>query len=321
MRIVTICIVVAALSLAAILFLEDDPAKHPEPAARSGADSTGAQPAEYAPSTRTDREPALAAESPAGDHPVAESAVTAALDTIPPSAPAATDAASGTTDQVHWGYHGPYGPANWGELLPEYALCGAGRNQSPVNLTGFIEAELPPLTINYAGMVIDLRNNGHTVQADYHPGSSLVVDGRIFHLKQFHFHAPSENLLNGRAYPLEVHFVHSDDHGNLAVVAVLFQTGEENRSLSKLWDQLPEHAGTSRILAAQVRADELLPDDRDYYRYNGSLTTPPCSQGVLWLVMKQTPSVSTEQVETFTAAIGGPNNRPVQPLNARVVLQ
>lgn len=331
MRIVTICIVVAALSLAAILFLDDDKSKSPEPAAHGSAGSTGAQPAEYPSIARTDREPARVTESPTGAQLVepgepsaagkaAESAVAGSLDEVVHGEAAPLHDASGAAGQVHWGYHGPYGPANWG-ALPDYALCGSGRNQSPVNLTEFVEAELLPLIINYAGMVVDIRNNGHTIQADYHPGSSLVVDGRIFHLRQFHFHAPSENLLNDKAYPLEAHFVHADDHGDLAVLAVLFRDGEENRSLSKLWDQLPEHAGASQILAAQLRADELLPENRDYYRYNGSLTTPPCSQGVLWLVMKQTLPVSTGQVEKFTAAIGGPNNRPVQPLNARIILQ
>jgi carbonic anhydrase len=231
------------------------------------------------------------------------------------------DASDSHSQQVHWGYKGAGAPELWGTLSSEYGLCGTGRNQSPINLVDFIEAELPPLTFNYAGMAVQLVNNGHTIQADYHPGSTLVVDGRVFHLKQFHFHSPSENLIGGEAFPMEAHFVHADSNGNLAVVAVMFKTGATNKKLADLWAQMPDVAGGKEVLASAVKATDLLPEDRDYYRFNGSLTTPPCSQGVIWLVMKQPLTVSTGQVNQFSTVMGGPNNRPVQPLNARTVLQ
>jgi len=222
---------------------------------------------------------------------------------------------------VHWGYEGAGAPENWGKLSSDYAICGTGRNQSPVDLSGFIDAELPGLDFGYSGMAIDILNNGHTVQANYQPGTTLMLDGRPFELKQFHFHAPSENTINGVSFPLEAHLVHADSDGNLAVVSVLYRQGKTNGAISKLWAQMPENPGDKNLVAAQVKAGELLPRDTDYYRFNGSLTTPPCSQGVIWLVMKKQPEVSKDQIAYFSKVMGGPNNRPVQPLNARVVLE
>jgi len=325
-RIVIICLVIAAASLAAILLIDRDKDMIPERVAESMAESTESKPQTgLAPIVAAAKEEAAQrAEADQDEHAKQMGEEMAAQHTEPARSEAQAQGhqqpAPPESHQIHWGYSGEGGPANWGKLSGDYALCGSGLNQSPINLTGFVEAELPPLTFNYAGMAVEILNNGHTVQANYHPGSNLVVDGRIFHLKQFHFHAPSENLLNGKSYALEAHFVHADDDGDLAVVAVLFTEGEANRTLGLLWDQLPQ-AGSSEILAAQVRATDLLPEDRDYYRFNGSLTTPPCSQGVIWLVMKQTLPVSTEQVKRFSRLLGGPNNRPVQPLNARMVLQ
>lgn len=222
---------------------------------------------------------------------------------------------------IHWSYKGPGAPSYWGSLAPEYAVCGSGKNQSPVDLQGFVDAELPKIDFNYSGMALDILNNGHTVQANYLPGTTLSIDGREFELKQFHFHSPSENLLNGQSFPLEAHLVHADKDGNLAVVSVLYQEGAANNALAKLWAQMPEAVGDKSIVAAQVKASELLPRDRGYYRFNGSLTTPPCSQGVIWLVMKEQPTVSRQQVDAFNKVMGSANNRPVQPLNARVVLE
>jgi len=320
MRIVVICVIVAIASMVALFTLDY---KEEKPAHEVATSETAAQ---LSMTAKDADEPVVQEHPPITEEqvePVKQSSHDLAAGRAEPAqaveethggAPAAPE------HQIHWAYQGEGGPANWGKLMPDYAMCGSGLNQSPINLSGFVEADLPPLTFNYSGMAVEILNNGHTVQANYHPGSNLVVDGRIFHLKQFHFHAPSENLLNGKSYPLEAHFVHADDNGNLAVVAVLFDHGDENRALAMLWDQLPQ-AGKSEVLAAQVKATDLLPEDRDYYRFNGSLTTPPCSQGVIWLVMKQTLPVSDAQVAKLTTLLGGPNNRPVQPLNARMVLQ
>lgn len=221
---------------------------------------------------------------------------------------------------AHWEYSGEAGPAQWARLTPEFGQC-AGSNQSPVNLAGLVEAELAPLQFHYLPGGKTLVNNGHTVQVNYAPGSTLQLDGMAFELKQFHFHAPSENLIEGRSYPLEGHLVHANDKGDLAVVAVMFEAGRANAALSQAWQVLPTKAGETRALKVPLSAEPLLPIQRDYYRFSGSLTTPPCSEGVRWLVMKQPVQVSQAQIDAFKAVMHHPNNRPVQPLNGRQVLQ
>lgn len=221
---------------------------------------------------------------------------------------------------AHWEYSGETGPAKWASLTPEFGQC-AGSNQSPVNLTALVEAELAPLQFHYLPGGKTLVNNGHTVQVNYAPGSTLQLDGMAFELRQFHFHAPSENLIEGRSYPLEGHLVHANDKGELAVVAVMFEPGRANAALSQAWQALPTQAGETRALEAPLSAEPLLPTQRDYYRFSGSLTTPPCSEGVRWLVMKQPVQVSQAQIDAFKAVMHHPNNRPVQPLNGRQVLQ
>ena len=221
---------------------------------------------------------------------------------------------------VHWEYSGEAGPAQWARLTPEFGQC-AGSNQSPVNLTALVEAELAPLQFHYLPGGKTLVNNGHTVQVNYAPGSTLQLDGMAFELKQFHFHAPSENLIEGRSYPLEGHLVHANDKGELAVIAVMFEPGSANPALSQAWQALPTKAGETRALEVPLSAEPLLPTQRDYYRFSGSLTTPPCSEGVRWLVMKQPVQVSQAQIDAFKAVMHHPNNRPVQPLNGRQVLQ
>jgi carbonic anhydrase len=226
-----------------------------------------------------------------------------------------------TAQAQHWGYTGAAGPEHWSELESDYAMCGLGRNQSPIDLAGFLEADLKPLAFSYRAGAVDIVNNGHSVQISYAPGSMLSVDGHVFELKQFHFHAPSENRINGKSFPLEVHLVHEDQDGNLAVVAALYEDGAADPLLSKLWDAVPAEEGAKAALPAGLNVMGLLPSDRDYYRYNGSLTTPPCSEGVWWLVMKQQKTVSPEQVQRFANVLGFSNNRPIQPVNARVVAQ
>jgi carbonic anhydrase len=221
---------------------------------------------------------------------------------------------------VHWTYSGEDGPANWARLSPEFADCD-GENQSPINLTGFVEADLRPIDFAYQPGGSRVLNNGHTVQVDYAEGSSIVVDDIRFDLKQFHFHAPSENLIEGKSFPMEAHFVHADTDGNLAVVSVMFIEGKANDTLAQTWAHMPVHAGDKHALPTPVAADGLLPSNRDYYRFNGSLTTPPCSEGVRWLVMKEQVSVSKQQIQEFSKVMHHPNNRPVQPKNARSVLQ
>ncbi|WP_456473353.1 carbonic anhydrase [Desulfolithobacter sp.] len=235
---------------------------------------------------------------------------------------AATSAlASPHGSKGHWGYSGEVGPEHWASLEPAYEMCGKGVNQSPIDLTGFIEAELEPIRFDYRGLATEIVNNGHAIQANYAAGSTITVAGRTFELKQFHFHAPSENTIDGKYFAMESHFVHADENGKLAVIAVMYVPGEANEGMAKLWKQMPKHPGDKEAMASQVKAEDLLPTNREYYRFNGSLTTPPCTEGVLWLVMKNPVTVYKEQVKQFSDTMGFPNNRPVQPVGARPVLK
>ncbi len=206
-------------------------------------------------------------------------------------------------------------------MAPEFRACAEGRNQSPIDLTPLVDAQLPPLEIHYRPGGLDELNNGHTIQVNYDTGSTLTVAGHEYRLKQFHFHTPSENHVLGKAFPMEAHLVHADADGNLAVVAVMFEQGAENQALKTAWTAMPKHIGDRVHLTPEASAEALLPADRDYYRFNGSLTTPPCSEGVVWLVMKTPVSASSDQIEQLARVMGHPNNRPVQPINARLVLQ
>lgn len=228
---------------------------------------------------------------------------------------------SGSAWSQHWGYKGEAGPENWSKIDQKFAMCAIGRNQSPIDLAGFVEAELKPLTLDYKAGAATAVFNGHTIQIDYAPGSTLNVDGRTFELKQFHFHSPSENHIGGKSFPLEGHLVHADKDGNLAVVAVLFREGAANSLISKLWGAVPAKEGEKGTLPAGLNVTGLLPANRDHYRFNGSLTTPPCSEGVWWLVMKNHPTVSKAQLEQFAKTVGIANNRPIQPVYARPVLR
>jgi carbonic anhydrase len=225
-----------------------------------------------------------------------------------------------SAEGAHWAYSGEAGPDNWAKLSPEYSAC-AGKNQSPINLSGFIEAKLKPIAFNYKGGSAEILNNGHTVQINVLPASSISVDGIQFKLTQFHFHAPSENRINGKSFPMEAHLVHADKAGNLAVVAVMFTEGKANKALEKAWAQMPKNEGDTLSLPPGISPLAILPTNREYYRYNGSLTTPPCSEGVRWLVMKHPISASKKQIEEFVHVMHHPNNRPLQAVNARPVLK
>jgi carbonic anhydrase len=233
----------------------------------------------------------------------------------------ACSAQSMAAGNAHWTYAGQEGSEHWGGLDKSYAICASGMNQSPVNLTKMIEGELPELKVSYEIAGQEILNNGHTIQVNYAAGSTLTVENRTFELKQFHFHTPSENTIEGQSYPMEAHFVHGDENGNLAVIAVLFKTGKHSAGLEKAWAHMPESAGIKQQLSNLVDANSLLPGNHAYYRFNGSLTTPPCSEGVNWFVMKDFATASQEQINKFSQTMQHPNNRPVQPINAREIIQ
>ena len=221
----------------------------------------------------------------------------------------------------HWGYQGEVGPQHWQEFESDFGTCSSGRNQSPVDLGSFIEADLPRIAFDYKPGGNEVVNNGHAVQVHYEAGSKIAVDGADFLLKQIHFHSPSENTIEGRSYPMEGHFVHVDAKGNLAVLALMFEEGGSNKVLEQVWPQVPRAEGGKADLATPIAAADLLHADRDYYRYDGSLTTPPCSEGVRWFVLKRPAKATPEQLRLVREVMGHDNNRPLQPLGARVVLK
>ena len=233
---------------------------------------------------------------------------------------ACTNFAFANGHSVHWSYGGSEGAEYWGSLSPDYATCNTGKNQSPIDISNTLEAETPTINFTYNAIGNEVVNNGHTIQVNALEGSSIVLQGHRYALKQFHFHAPSENTVDGKFYPFEAHLVHQDDKGNLAVVAIFFKEGDESSLLKEIWSLMPKKADVKVTLPNSVNPLYLLPDSTDYYRFNGSLTTPPCTEGVTWLVMKQPITASKAQIKQFQKVMGHPNNRPVQPVNARPVL-
>lgn len=221
---------------------------------------------------------------------------------------------------AHWGYEGEAAPEHWGELAPEFASCSLGKNQSPVNIAGEVKAAVPKLTFSYTSQATEVLNNGHTIQASFAPGSWVKLGGHAYELKQAHFHAPSENEIHGKAFPMEGHLVHQDKNGQLAVVAVMFVPGKAQTAITRIWDQMPETAGEKHEFSGKLSAAELLPKNHAYYYFSGSLTTPPCSEGVSWIVLKNPVQAGKAQFEHFSHTLHHPNNRPVQSLNARVVI-
>jgi carbonic anhydrase len=225
-------------------------------------------------------------------------------------------------EEVHWSYSGDEGPAHWGKLSAAFGQCGDGKNQSPINLTKALDVELEEVIFSYQDTSLNMHHNGHTIAVDYPTGSHLRVGENRYDFGHVHFHAPSEHQIEGQSYPLEAHFVHKDAQGNYAVVGVMFAEGEVNPLLEKIGHHLPSEKGQKNAPeAVTINVAGLLPEDKDYYRYNGSLTTPPCSEGLRWIVLKQPLTASAEQIKQFKAAMHHDNNRPLQPINARFVLE
>ncbi len=225
---------------------------------------------------------------------------------------------------THWGYTGHEGAEHWGDLAPEYSMCKLGKSQSPINIDKKVLActsDSQKIKFNYTTASKEVVNNGHTIQVNIEDGSSINVDGIEFALKQVHFHTPSENQIEGQSFPLEAHFVHASKNGELAVVALMFEGGAANEFIKKTWEVMPKEADkTASLVISAKEMNELLPQNRDYYRFSGSLTTPPCSEGVRWLVLKKYATISAAQVEEFLHAVHHENNRPIQPINARKVM-
>ena len=231
----------------------------------------------------------------------------------------ATDKASKHAQaHPHWAYQGPGGPEHWHELNPEFKQCGMGQRQSPIDIRDGIPVELEPIQFDYKPSAFRVIDNGHTVQVNVEPGNRIVVNGRRLELAQFHFHRPSEERLNGRQFEMVAHLVHKDLEGKLAVVAVLLEEGKAHPVVQQIWNNLPLEKHTEQSGAQGIDLQQLLPEDRRYVTYMGSLTTPPCTEGVLWMVMKTPVKVSTQQIAIFSR-LYPMNARPVQPLSDRLI--
>jgi carbonic anhydrase len=220
-----------------------------------------------------------------------------------------------------WTYEGEgaEGPEHWGDLKAEYAVCKTGKEQSPIDIRDVTATKLPAVHFAYQSAPLKIINNGHTIQVNVAPGSFLTVGGERYELKQFHFHHPSEERLQGKSYDMVVHLVHANSQGKLAVVAVLLKEGNANSALAEIWPRIPKtERKEEEIAGVQFNPADLLPHDTGYYAYAGSLTTPPCTEGVRWIVLKTPVDISEAQIDRFVGIY--PNNaRPIQPINGRIV--
>lgn len=245
----------------------------------------------------------------------------AACACCPPGAFAATPSKGGSPAAApHWTYEGHGGPQEWGRLSPDFKTCAIGTQQTPIDLKAAIPANPPGgLAFSYKPFAMKILNNGHTIQVNVAPGSTVTINGQSYDLLQFHFHHPSEHLLSGKAQDLEVHFVHKAASGALAVVGVFITPGAENATLKAVFDAMPAKETPETATTTTIDPAQLL-SSGPYYRYMGSLTTPPCSEGLTWSVFEKPITASKEQILAF-AKLFANNARPVQPLNNRFLLE
>lgn len=217
----------------------------------------------------------------------------------------------------HWSYKGDAGPSHWGTVSPEFATCGNGALQSPIDISPSKLRDMVTISTAYRSGDLAMTNNGHTIQASFQPGSTLESGGHRYGLVQVHFHTPSEHWVTGERYPLEAHFVHKDADGKLAVLGIFFKEGAPNAELGKLIANAPKSAQTAhQAHGIEFNPNGLLPHDLKVARYQGSLTTPPCTEGVNWHVAVNTMTASVEQIASLHAIMGD-NARPLQQQGSR----
>ncbi len=218
-----------------------------------------------------------------------------------------------------WTYAGDTSPAFWGKLDESYDMCEKGVNQSPVNITQGYDVTLPELKFHYVKSDLKLINKGHTIVADLDTENTLELNGEIYKLVQFHIHTPSEHALNNKTYPLEIHFVHENQDNHLLIVGLFFEIGKNGTVISKLYKQAPKQPGMDKeIWSFDIKS--LLPLKLDYFTYNGSLTTPPCTEGVRWIVLKEALQIKEKELVNLKVFLNE-NNRPVQDMNARFLME
>jgi len=239
---------------------------------------------------------------------------------VPAAAPraAAPRRSAAAGHEQHWSYDGEGAPASWGTLKPEFAKCSTGTRQSPIDIRDGIRVQLDPVQFAYQPSAFRVLDNGHTIQVNVAAGNTIEVMGRRYELLQFHFHRPSEERVDGRQFDMVVHLVHKDLDGRLAVVAVLLERGSAQPVVQTVWNNLPLEKGDEVAARGTLDLNALLPPERGYFTYMGSLTTPPCSEGVLWMVMKQPVPVSADQISVF-ARLYPMNARPIQQASGRLI--
>jgi carbonic anhydrase len=262
----------------------------------------------------------IAARAPAAPlaEPTRHGSAKAAAKSRDRNAPAHDKAADG--HDLHWAYKGEVGPQAWGGLRPEFTLCGNGKRQSPIDIRDGIAVDLEPVQFDYRASGFRVIDNGHTVQVNLAPGNFISVSGRRWELVQFHFHRPSEERIDGRQFDIVAHLVHKDDEGRLAVVAVLLERGSAQPIVQTIWNNLPLEKHEEFAASVVIDLNHLLPPDRRYFTYMGSLTTPPCSEGVTWIVMRQPVQLSQQQIDIF-GRLYPMNARPVQQAAGRLIKQ
>ena len=221
-------------------------------------------------------------------------------------------------DEPDWEYGGASNPTHWHKLAPEFESCKLGRDQSPINIDSYQEGEPAKIEFNYQPTTAEVVDNGRTIQVNYEPGSTMKIGNEIYELKQFHFHTPSEHRIDDEASAMEAHFVHQNAVGQLAVVGIMMNPGAENPVIASIWDAIGDRNKQQDSGEVSLNAANLLPNDRTYWSYTGSLTTPPCSEEVSWNLLSEPIELSPEQIATFES-IYPYNARPIEPLNDRSV--
>lgn len=244
---------------------------------------------------------------------------------LPRPAPKKSESADKTKQQstidpaeVSWGYEGDSGPLAWGKLHPSFAKCDSGERQSPIDIRDGIKVELDPLNFEYKSLPFNVIDNGHTIQVNVADGNFINVSGKTYALVQMHFHKPAEERVNGKSFDMVAHLVHRDAEGKLAIVAVLIEQGKANNAIQLVWNNLPLEKNASVRALNPIDLNQLLPDSRDYFTYLGSLTEPPCTEGVLWLVMKEPINISADQLFIFNRLYPA-NARPLQKTGNRLI--
>ena len=221
----------------------------------------------------------------------------------------------------HWTYEGEEGPSHWGELSESYATCSVGKSQSPIDVITPSAQDLMNISFHYQPSEVNILNNGHTVQVNYDPGSYIELDGTRYDVAQFHYHAPSEHTIDGESFPAELHIVHRSAGDNLAVVGILLREGTENAAYQPFISNLPVETTEPKDTGVKINAIDLLPSLQTTFRYSGSLTTPPCAEGVSWLLMTTPVELSAQQLTALDSLFETGNNRPVQPINDRTLME